>query len=99
MEIFSSPAYTIVGSALIGGGVGALFFLGLKLTLDKLPGAKRPGLISMVSFFARTALAAGGALISGHLGGFGGLIAFTAGFLMIKVVTLGIARTRRGGTG
>lgn len=99
MEIFTTQAYTIAGSVFIGGGVGALFFLGLKYTLDKLPGAKRPGLVSMVSFFSRTALAAGGAVASGLLGGLGGLIGFTAGFLTAKAVIIGIARAKKGRTG
>ena len=99
MEIFNSPAYSIAGSALIGGGVGALFFLGLKYTLDKLPTSKRPGLLSMVSFFSRAAVAAGGAVVSGLISGFGGLIAFTSGFLLAKAVIIGIARTKKGRTG
>ena len=97
MEIFTSPAYTIAGSALIGGSVGVLFFLGLKYTLDKLPGFKRPGVVSRISFFSRTALAAGGAVSSGMTGGFGGLIAFTAGFLAAKMVIVSLVRTRKKG--
>ena len=99
MEIFTTPAYTIAGSALIGGGVGTLFFLGLKYTLDKLPASKRPGLLSMMSFFSRAAFAAGGAVVSGRMGGFGGLIAFTVGFLSAKAVIIGIARAKKGRTG
>jgi F1F0 ATPase subunit 2 len=99
MEIYTTQAYTIIGSALIGGGVGGLFFLGLRYTLDKLPTSKRPGLLSMLSFFSRTAFAAGGAVVSGLIGGFGGLIAFTSGFLLAKAVILGVARAKKGKTG
>ncbi|MFW5747677.1 MAG: ATP synthase subunit I [bacterium] len=99
MEISTIQPYAILGSALIGGGVGALFFLGLKYTLDKLPTSKRPGLLSMLSFFSRTAFAAGGAAASGFIGGFGGLIAFTSGFILAKAVILGVARSKKGRTG
>jgi len=40
-----------------------------------------------------------GALVSGLIGGFAGLIAFTSGFLLAKAVILGVARAKKGKTG
>lgn len=92
MEIHSNLA--LAASVLIGGAAGGIFFFGLRATLSRLPRAKHPALITIFSFLGRAAAGAGGAYLSARLTGFPGLIAFTGGFLAVKVITLSIYRSR-----
>jgi F1F0 ATPase subunit 2 len=47
-------------SALAGAALGALYFGGLWLTVQKMRQAKNPGLLMLGSFWARTILVIGG---------------------------------------
>ncbi|NDY41612.1 ATP synthase subunit I [Dissulfurirhabdus thermomarina] len=80
-------------SAAAGALIGAAFFGGLWLTLRRLPGARRPGLLAAASYALRLGLAvAGFAAVSG--GRWDRLAACLAGFVAAR-----IAMARRLGPG
>ena len=56
MEDFQSIWYFLLPSLLVGCLLGAFFFGGLWLTVQKIQGSGRPYLISVISFIIRTAV-------------------------------------------
>jgi F1F0 ATPase subunit 2 len=83
--------------AVAGGAVlGAFFFGSLWLTVQRLPRVERPGLVVLVSFFARTLVT----LLGFYLlmdGRWERLVAALLGFLAARAVILPLARPRADG--
>lgn len=75
-----------LGVALLaGGGLGAFYFAGLWWTVQKLPTAQSPALLSFGSFLLRTAVVLAGfyLVMGGH---WERLVACLLGFLAARVV-------------
>lgn len=77
-----------------GAGIGWLFLTGLRLTVERLPGARRPGLVLIASVLVRMAIAVVGFLMLAQLLGWPGLAGAVAGFIVVR--TLLVRRARRG---
>lgn len=68
-----------------GGALGVFYFGGLWFTIQRLPGAERPGLIALISFLLRTVIAIGAlALVAGE--SWQRLLAAVVGFFIARMV-------------
>jgi len=68
-----------------GGALGVFYFGGLWFTIQRLPGAERPGLIALISFMLRTAIAIGAlVLVAGE--SWQRLLAAMVGFFVARMV-------------
>lgn len=77
-------AVTLLLTALAGALIGAFYFGGLWLTVQRLPTTGRPVLLTVGSFAVRLGLAVlGFYLVSG--GNVGRLLAAVAGFLVVRL--------------
>jgi F1F0 ATPase subunit 2 len=52
----NTQVFLAILAFLVGGGLSAFYFGGLWVTVRSLPDAKRPVLVSLASFFIRTAV-------------------------------------------
>ena len=76
----------LIAAAFAAGLVlGALFYGGLWLTMQRLPKARHPGLLMLASFWGRSLLAVAGFYFSTG-GQWPRLIACLAGFVTMRVV-------------
>ena len=90
-------AFALLGAAVLGAGIGTLYFVGLWRTVRALPRQDRPGLTVLASFAARFALAAAVFVFLARAGGWPAAAAGLAGFLAAR--TLVIGRLHRAGRG
>ncbi len=75
----------------LGMGLGAFYFLGLWVTVSRLPSVPRPVLFVAVSFLVRLSVAGGGFLLimDGRLDR---LFAALLGFLVVRFVSVRLVR-------
>lgn len=76
---------TLIVPFLLGGLIGWVYFSGLWETVHRLPEAKSPHRLMILSFVARTLFALGGFFILTD-GQWERMIASIAGFLIVKVL-------------
>ena len=83
-------------STLAGGGLGAIFYLGLWWTVRAVPNSDYPGLLITSSFLVRSALVLGGffLLVTAHVLYLG---AAFAGFLLARLLITRWKRPRAPG--
>lgn len=68
----------------VGGLTGWLYFRGLRMTVERLPGSQRPGTIVLLSFLARAALALGVFLLIARAAQGHALVAAFLGFIVVR---------------
>ncbi|RPH67691.1 MAG: hypothetical protein EHM83_00835 [Burkholderiales bacterium] len=76
----------------VGFVVGIVFFAGLRLTIDRLPAARHPGALMLVSLLARMTLAVMALVALSRWGGWAGLLAGAAGLLAARTLLVRRAR-------
>lgn len=88
----SSPA-TVIVSAALGIGGGALFYYGLYVTTQMVGTSRHPGALFLISFFSRTALLVAGAWFVASVGEIVGVLAYLVGVTTVRFI--GVAAVRR----
>ena len=81
----------LAGVLITGIALGLFFFGGLWLTVRKMSGSKRPGLLFMGSFFVRVAVALGG-FYSISFGKWQRLLVCLVGFVIGRVLIVYFTR-------
>jgi F1F0 ATPase subunit 2 len=79
---------TLLAPFVLGGLIGLVYFLGLWETVRRLPEAKSPHRLMILSFAARTILALGGFFLLTD-GAWERMAAAVLGFFIVKTVLVG----------
>ncbi|HDT13093.1 MAG TPA: ATP synthase subunit I [Candidatus Aminicenantes bacterium] len=83
--------------ALLGAGIGSLYFGGLWWTVRRLPRSGRPQLLALGSFLARAGLALAGLMFVARSGRWQDLAAAFLGLMAVRWILLGRWGLGRGG--
>lgn len=94
IESGAMPAWSaaLVGIA-AGLVIGIVFFGGLRLTLERLAGARRPAVLILASFVVRIGLAVAVLVALARWTGWAGLVAGAAGMLAVRSLLVRHARS------
>ena len=81
-----NEALAYVAALCAGTAAGALFFGGLKMTVRKMSGMKRPALFVLLSFWGRLLITTGMAAAVAGLFGWQPLLLFVGALICVKLI-------------
>jgi F1F0 ATPase subunit 2 len=84
----------IVAAFFSGAALGAFFYVGLLITVRRLPRVRMPGLLTAASFFVRSGAAAFVFYLFARGGGWTAVLACAAGFILARILVRNLTAVR-----